>query len=168
MQNIWNYFRLYRGASIFSIAASSIFEIIDLAVPYTIGQILNVLSNQPPDQWLQNLVDSLSIALGLPSDKYLVLGILLGIIFLVSVVRAPIQPWIGSWFHWEIALRARRDGAQKALAKILALPLEFYDENNPGRIAGRVARGLANLTWTYPEIAGQMIPKLGRVLGILS
>jgi len=44
--------------------------------------------------------------------------------------------------------------------------LEFYDENNPGRIAGRVARGLANHTWTYPEIAGQLIPKLARVLGI--
>ena len=54
----------------------------------------------------------------------------------------------------------------KAIAKILTLPLEFYDENNPGRIAARVAKGVANHTWTYPEIAGQLIPKLLRVLGI--
>jgi ATP-binding cassette, subfamily B, bacterial len=46
------------------------------------------------------------------------------------------------------------------------LPIEFYDENNAGRIAGRVARGLSNHTWTYPEIAGQMIPKAARMLGI--
>jgi ATP-binding cassette, subfamily B, bacterial len=94
------------------------------------------------------------------------LAVLLGIIFVVTVVRAPIQPWIGAWYHWEIALRARRDQTQKAIAKILMLPLDFYDENNPGRIAGRVARGLANHTWTYPEVAGQLIPKLFRVLGI--
>ncbi len=166
MQDILNYFRPYRTIAIFSIAASSLFEIIDLVVPYTIGQILNVLSDQPTDRLLQNFMGSISGIIGLPTDKSLMLGVLSGIIFLVSVVRAPIQPWIGSWFHWEIALRARRDGAQKALAKILTLPLEFYDENNPGRIAGRIARGISNLTWTYPEIAGQMIPKLGRVLGI--
>ena len=46
------------------------------------------------------------------------------------------------------------------------MPLEFYDENNPGRIASRVAKGLANHTWTYPEISGQLIPKLTRILGI--
>ncbi len=166
IQDIWNHFRPYQGAAILSITASSLFEIIDLAVPYAIGQILNVLSDQPPDQLVQNLVATASTVTGRPQDKPLALGGLMLIIFLVSVVRAPIQPWVGSWFHWEIALRARRDGTQKALAKILTLPLEFYDENNPGRIAGRVARGLANLTWTYPEIAGQMIPKLFRVLGI--
>ncbi len=166
MQDIWNFFRLYRSASIFSITATSIFEVIDLAVPYTIGQILNVLSEQPPDRLIKNMIATASGITGIPEEKPLMLGVLLSIIFVVSVVRAPIQPWIGAWFHWGIALRARRDGAQKALAKILTLPLEFYDENNPGRIAGRVARGLANLTWTYPEIAGQMIPKLFRILGI--
>ncbi|HAN46178.1 MAG TPA: ABC transporter ATP-binding protein, partial [Cyanobacteria bacterium UBA8156] len=83
-----------------------------------------------------------------------------------TVVRAPLQPWVGPWFHWAIPLRARRDRTQQAIAKILTLPLEFYDENNPGRIAGRVARGLANHTWTYPEIAGQLIPKSLRVLAI--
>jgi len=35
--------------AIFSIAAASIFEIVDLVVPYVIGQILNVLSGQPVD-----------------------------------------------------------------------------------------------------------------------
>ncbi|NJK35341.1 MAG: ABC transporter ATP-binding protein, partial [Oscillatoriales cyanobacterium SM2_2_1] len=91
-----------------------------------------------------------------------------GNVCFLGVLRAPAQPWIGDWFHWDVALRSRRDQTQRAIAKILTLPLEFYDENNPGRIAGRVARGLANHTWTYPEIAGQLIPKFCRVLGIMA
>ena len=55
---------------------------------------------------------------------------------------------------------------QKAIQKILTLPLEFYDENNPGRIANRISKGVLNHTWTYPEIAGVFIPKLVRVFGI--
>ncbi|MBD1804919.1 ABC transporter ATP-binding protein [Microcoleus sp. FACHB-SPT15] len=140
--------------------------IIDLVVPYVIGQILNVLSSQPLDKPLQNLVKSIAAITQNRPNQFISLAVLLGIIFLVTVVRAPIQVWLSTWFHWAIALRARRDHSQKALEKILTLPVEFYDENNPGRIAGRVARGVANHTWTYPEIAGQLIPKLGRVLGI--
>lgn len=166
LRDILLYFRPYWGISIYSIAGSSAFEIIDLAVPYVIGQILNVLSNQTLDRPLQNLVNSIATFTQINADKSLSLAVLLGLIFLVTVVRAPIQPWIGVWFHWAIALRSRRDQSEKALEKILTLPLEFYDENNPGRIAGRVARGLANHTWTYPEITGQLIPKLARVLGI--
>lgn len=93
---------------------------------------------------------------------------LLALIFGVSVVRAPIQPWLTLWFHWDVPLRARRDHNQRVLRKILTLPLGFYDEHNPGRIAGRVARGIMNHTWGYPEVAGQMIPKLCRVLGIFA
>jgi len=89
-----------------------------------------------------------------------------GVNLLVTVVRAPIQVWSSWWFHWGIALRSRSEQFQKSLEKFLTLPLEFYDENNPGRIAGRVARGLENHTWTYPEMAGQLMPKLFRVLGI--
>jgi ATP-binding cassette subfamily B protein len=84
----------------------------------------------------------------------------------VTVIRAPIEPWLGVWFHWSIALRSRRDHGEQAIRQLLSLPLGFYDEHNPGRIAGRVARGLSNHTWTYPEIAGQLIPKVVRVLGI--
>lgn len=54
----------------------------------------------------------------------------------------------------------------KRRQKILTLPIEFYDENNPGRIANRISKGVLNHTWTYPEIAGVLIPKLVRVLGI--
>ncbi len=165
-KHILNYYRRYRRISILSIAASSIFEIIDLVVPYAIGQILNVLSKQPVDGNIQGAIDGIAHLTGQNPNQYLSLAVLLGIIFVVTVVRAPIQPWIGAWYHWEIALRARRDQTQKAITKILMLPLDFYDENNPGRIAGRVARGLANHTWTYPEVAGQLIPKLFRVLGI--
>jgi ATP-binding cassette subfamily B protein len=165
-RDILNYFRPYWGISIFSIAAASIFEIVDLVVPYVIGQILNVLSGQALDGPLQNLVQSIAALTQTRTDKFLSLAVLLGLIFLVTVVRAPLQVWLSNWFHWAIALRASRDHSQKAIEKILTLPLEFYDENNPGRIAGRVARGIANHTWTYPEIAGQLIPKLFRVLGI--
>ncbi|BAY26159.1 ABC transporter-related protein [Calothrix sp. NIES-2100] len=165
-RDILHYFRPYWGQSIFSIATSSIYEIIDLVVPYAIGQILNVLSGQPLDKPLQRAIANFSDIINYPVNKHLSLGVLLGIIFIVTVVRAPTQPWLTSWFHWDIALRARRENNQTAIAKILTLPLEFYDENNPGRIAGRVARGVTNHTWTYPEIAGQLIPKLLRVLGI--
>lgn len=165
-RDIISYYRPYRTLSLLSIAAASIFEIIDLVVPYAIGQILNVLSNQTLDYDIQHLIASVAVLTNSQINQTLSLIVLLGIIFIVTVVKAPLQVWLSGWFHWAIALRSRRDHSQKALEKILTLPLEFYDENNPGRIAGRVARGVANHTWTYPEISGQLIPKLFRVLGI--
>ncbi len=165
-RNIVGYFSKYKAIAFFSIAASSLFEIIDLVVPYCIGQILNVLSNQRLDAPLTALINLVQSVGNFPEGKWLSLGVLLGIVFIVTVVRSPIQPWIGVWYHWAIALEARRDHFSKILAKILTLPLGYYDENNPGRIAGRVARGIENHTWTYPEVAGQLIPKLARILGI--
>lgn len=165
-RNILNYYRRYWGLSVFSITASSLFEVLDLAVPYAIGQLLNVLSGQPLDGPLQRFVAQVGAIGDWDVGRSLSLVVLLGVIFLVTVVRAPIQAWLGVWFHWDIALRSRRDHTIRAIAKVLSLPLEFYDENNPGRISGRVARGLANHTWTYPEIAGQLIPKIVRVIGI--
>lgn len=165
-QDIVNYFRSYWKQSVFSITASSIYEVIDLVVPYAIGQILNVLSNQPLDKPLQSAIATFSGITNYPVNKTLSLGVLLGLIFVVTVVRAPTQPWLTNWFHWDIAFRSRREKNETAIAKVLTLPLEFYDENNPGRIAGRVARGISNHTFSYPEVAGQLIPKLARVLGI--
>ena len=166
VKDILKYYRGYWPIAALSIGAASLFEILDLLVPYAIGQILNVLSRQPLDGPVQQTIAWVGQLFNLPAGQSLALWVLLGVIFIVSVVRAPIQPWIGSWFHWAIPLKARRDHAERVLTKILTLPLAFYDENNPGRIAGRVARGLTNHTWTYPEVAGQMIPKLARVLGI--
>lgn len=166
IRDILRYFRNYWRVAIFSITASSVFELLDLVVPYAIGQILNVLSDRPIDKPLQILGGNLANFISFPHNSTLDLGILLGLIFLVTVVRAPAQPWFANWFHWVIAMAARRDRSREVIAKILNLPLAFYEENNPGRIAGRVARGLANHTWTYPEIAGQLIPKLVRVSGI--
>lgn len=137
-----------------------------MVVPYAIGQLLNVLSNQPLDRPIQQIITAVASVTQLPPDRLLSLAVLMGLIFIVTVVKAPIQVWSTWWFHWYIALRSRHDNFKKTLEKILTLPLEFYDENNPGRIAGRIARGLENHTWTYPEIAGQLIPKLFRVLGI--
>jgi ATP-binding cassette, subfamily B, bacterial len=165
-RDILKYYARYRAAIIFSITAASIFEIIDLVVPYAIGQILNVLSGQPLDPLIENGIAAVANLTQQPQNRLLSLAVLMSLIFLVTVVRAPIQMWTAWWFHWDIALRTRRDHFKKTVAKILTLPLEFYDENNPGRIAGKIARGLENHTWTYPEMAGQLIPKLFRVLGI--
>jgi ATP-binding cassette, subfamily B, bacterial len=165
-RDIVQYFRGYWRLSALSVTAASLFEILDLLVPYGIGQILNVLSKQPIDVPLQSVIAAIAVLLRQPITASFSLWVILGIIFVISVVRAPIQPWIGGWFHWAIPLRARRDSTEKVLGKILTLPLAFYDEHNPGRIAGRVARGLTNHTWGYPEVAGQFVPKLMRVLGI--
>ncbi len=165
-KDIVNYYKPYHAIAIFSITAASVFEIVDLVVPYAIGQILNVLSRQSLDKPVENAIAFLAQLTQLPQNQLLSIGFLLGIIFIVTVVRAPIQVWTTWWFHWDIALRSRQQQALKTVEKILTLPLEFYDENNPGRIAGRIARGLENHTFTYPEIAGQLIPKLFRVLGI--
>ncbi|MGD1910225.1 MAG: ABC transporter ATP-binding protein [Rivularia sp. (in: cyanobacteria)] len=166
LRDIANYFRPYWKLSIFSIAASSIFELLDLLVPYAIGQILNLLSGQPLDGFIRGAIATVSNMTNYPVNNTLSMGVLLGLIFVVTVLRAPTQPWLSDWFHWKIALKARRDQNQKAVEKILTLPLEYYDENNPGRIASRVSKGITNYTWTYPEITGQLFPKLFRVLGI--
>ncbi|MCY7278683.1 MAG: ABC transporter ATP-binding protein, partial [Phormidesmis sp. CAN_BIN44] len=160
------YFRNYWKVSIFSIAMVSLFEIIDLFVPYAVGQILNVLSGQEVDRPIQAIITNASQVTGFAADKTLSLAVLLILVCLVSVGRAPIQPWLGPWFQWDTAFRARREHSEKALEKVLTLPLEFYDENNPGRIAARVAKGISNHTWTYPEITGQLLPKFFRVVGI--
>ncbi|MEL7037967.1 MAG: ABC transporter ATP-binding protein [Cyanobacteria bacterium J06592_8] len=165
-RDICNYYGRYLPSSVFSISASCLFELVDLVVPYAIGQILNVLSNQPLDRLMGGLVNAIANWTGNPVSTQLSLIVLSSLIFLGTVVKAPIQPWLGSWYHWMIPLKARRDHHREAIRKILTLPLEFYDENNPGRVASRVAKGVSNHLWTYPEMAGLLIPKLVRVLGI--
>ncbi len=164
--DIVGYFKGYRKMAIWSIVGSSLFEIIDLTVPYAVGQILNVLSGRSLDREVDSLITTMAAIFGQSVDQTSSLIILSVLIFVVTVLRAPIQVWIANNFHWEIAIKTRRDQSRKAIAKILTLPIEFYDENNPGRIAGRVSRGLANHMWSYPEIAGQLIPKSVRILGI--
>jgi len=166
LRDIVTYYRSYWFSAALSIVAASAFEILDLVVPYAIGQILNVLAGQPVDAAVYSVAFALSRWGGLSLTPGLTLGVLLGTVFLVAVVKAPIQPWLADWFHWAIPLRARQQQSRRTLSKILSLPLEFYDTNNPGRIARRIARGISNHTWTYPEIAGQLIPKLARVFGI--
>ena len=165
-QDLVKYYRPYKAIALFSIAAATIFEVVDLIVPYAIGQLLNILSNQPLDRPIQQAIATVANITQIPQNRFLSLSVIMGLIFLATVVKAPIQLWTTLFFHWDIALRSRRDNFKKTIEKILTLPLEFYDENNPGRIAGRIARGLENHTFTYPEIAGQLIPKLFRVLGI--
>lgn len=163
---ILQYYRQYWLITALNAIAMGVFEILDLFVPYAIGQILNVLSQQPLDQPLESFLAVAGQILRQPVTPTFSLLVLLGLVGVLSVGRAPLQPWIGPWFNWDTALRARRDKSRRSLEKILTLPLEFYDENNPGRIAARVAKGLANYTWTYPEIVGQFIPKIFRVFGI--
>lgn len=165
-RSILGYYRAYRGMAIASMTAASLCELVDLLVPYAIGQILNLLSQQPLDPPVVAIAHTLQTWTGWNNAFDVNLTVLGSIVFLATVVRAPIQPWLGVWFHWWIALAARRDHTRKAVEKILTLPLEFFEENNPGRIANRVSKGISNHTWSYPEIAGQLIPKLVRVLGI--
>jgi ATP-binding cassette subfamily B protein len=165
-QKIILYFRNYWQVALFSILGMSLFELIDLFVPYGIGQILNILSSQPLDQPLTQFISAIASWTGWENSSMLALGILVGLIGLISVGRAPIQPWLGPWFQWDVAFRARREHARKSLEKILTLPLEYYDENNAGRVASRIAKGLSNHTWTYPELTGQLMPKCLRVVGI--
>ncbi|NJK77005.1 MAG: ABC transporter ATP-binding protein [Microcoleus sp. SU_5_6] len=167
-RDIFQYYSRYWKISIFSIGASSVFELADLAAPYAIGQILNVLSGQPADIVTQKSIAAIAALTQQPPSKMLSLSVLLGLIFLVTVAKAPVQPWVGNWFHWVIPLSARRDRMRGAIGKILTLPLEFYDENNAGRIASRITKGIANQTWTYPEIAAEFIPEVARLIGIFA
>ncbi|MGB3297807.1 MAG: ABC transporter ATP-binding protein, partial [Phormidesmis sp.] len=163
---ILGYYQRYWRITLFSAAMISLFELIDLFVPYATGQILNLISQQTIDAKLQQAINTIGRTLGQPITQQFSLIVLVVLIGLVTVGRAPIQPWLGGWFSWDTALRARRHHAEKALKKVLTLPIEFYDENNPGRIAARVAKGLSNYTWTYPTVTAQLIPKVVRVFGI--
>lgn len=162
------YYDKYKWTALLSISLAGLFELTDLFIPYLIGQILNILSGQNLDRFLEQFITNLSSLVNYnnPNSSGFNLAIICGLIFLITVLRAPLQPWLTSWFHWEISLKARRDKSFNVIAKILTLPLSFYEENNPGRIAGRIARGISNHAWTYPEIAGQLLPKLIRISGI--
>jgi ATP-binding cassette, subfamily B, bacterial len=166
ISDIARYYRHYKGIAIFSSIAMCVMEIIDLFSPYGIGQLLNALSSQPLDGPMQSAIATIASILQQPVTKEFSILAILGMIGIISVGRAPIQPWLGPWFNWDTALKARRDHSKRALEKVLTLPLEFYDENNPGRIATRIGKGLSNHTWTYPEIVGNLIPKAVRVFGI--
>jgi len=166
IRHIAGYYRPYWAVALLSTIGISTFQLIDLVAPYTMGQLLNALSNQPVDGLVQRLVDAIAQWTQLPGDRDLTLSVLLGIIFLATVARAPIQPWVSSWLSWSTALRARRDHFRKSLEKLLTLPVGFYDENNSGRVSGRIISGISHHTWAFGEIAGQLIPKLCRLLGI--
>ncbi len=95
----------------------SFFEVIDLFVPYATGQILNLISQQTVDARLQQVIDQIAKTLGQPVTQQFSLLVLVGLIALVTVGRVPIQPWLGGWFGWDTAFRARRDHAEMALKK---------------------------------------------------
>ncbi|WP_287129362.1 ABC transporter ATP-binding protein [Candidatus Cyanaurora vandensis] len=151
------YFKPYFRTTFFSVGAVSILEVLELAVPYATGQIVNVLADVPVDP----VVASLTAIVGGNS-----LVVLLGAVALATVLTAPIQPWLGDWFHWDTAFRARRDHFNQAHRQILTLPLDYFDQNNAGRLAGRIIRGIDNHTFTFPDIAGIFLPKLVRILAI--
>ncbi|MGB3787338.1 MAG: ABC transporter ATP-binding protein [Phormidesmis sp.] len=163
---ILGYYQDYWRITLFTATIISFFQLIDLFIPYATGQILNVISQQPVDDALQPVIDRIAIALNQPATPQFSAWVLAALIGLSSVLLAPIQPLTGGWFSWDTAFRARRQHAETALRKILTLPLEFYDENNPGRIAGRIAKGLSNFTWTYPGLVAMFIPKLVRIIGV--
>ena len=160
------YYQDYWRIALFTAAIISFFQLVDLFIPYATGQIVNIISQQPVDLPLQQVIDRVAIALNQSATPQFSAWVLVALIGLTSVLIAPLQPLTGGWFSWDTAFRARRQHAETALKKILTLPLEFYDENNPGRIASRVAKGLSNFTWTYPSIVAMFIPKLVRIVGV--
>jgi ABC-type multidrug transport system fused ATPase/permease subunit len=85
LYNILRYYRSYWVVALFSIAASSLFEIIDLAVPYVIGQLLNLLSQQSLDSLLQDFVNSVAHWFQQDAETSFAVNVLLGIIFVVTV-----------------------------------------------------------------------------------
>jgi ATP-binding cassette, subfamily B, bacterial len=166
INNIFNYYRPYWSLAILSIGASSLLELTDLFTPYAMGQILNLLSQEPIDRPVQIIVNLTAQFTGLSEGPYLVAGLLTTLLFLFTVGRAPIQPWIGQWRHWNISFQARRDHYSKIHEKLFTLPIDFYDENNAGRLSSCISRGIDNHTWVYNELAGVFIPKCLRVFGI--
>lgn len=166
--NILGYYRDYWRITIFSAAIISLFQVIDLFVPYATGQILNIISKQSVDDILQRVLDRIASLFGQTATSQFSLWTLVVLVGISSVLLAPLQPLIGGWFSWDTAFRARRDHAETALKKILTLPLEFYDENNPGRISARVAKGLSNFTWTYPGLVAMFIPKAVRIVAVFA
>lgn len=167
-RNVIGYYRPYWAVALASTLGICVFQLIDLVPPYAMGQLLNVLSGQSVDGGVRYLVSWLSTWTNHHSEQTLSLAVLLGMLFISMVFRAPIQPWISSWLNWSTALRARRDYFQKSLEKVLSLPLKFYDDHNSGRIAGRITNGILNHTWAFGEVAGQLIPKLFRLVGIFT
>jgi len=165
---VLGFIRPYWALSVLSIGAVSLFSLVDLFGPYATGQLLNLLADRPLDPLCSRALAAFARLSGQTADPELAVNVLLAGIFLTTVGRAPLQPWLGHWFHWDIAFRARRDHLRRALARLLGLPLEYFDRNNPGRIAGVVARGISNSTWTYPDVAGSLVPKCVRVLGIFA
>ncbi|WP_424100828.1 ABC transporter ATP-binding protein [Moorena producens] len=165
-KDIVNYYQSYWLQASVSIIATSLFKIFDLVLPYAFGQIISILSNKPLDILIQQAIKKIASIVGVQVNVSFSLWTLVSFIFLISVIRAPMQPWITNWFHWAIPLQARCEQSEKVIKKILTLPLSFYDENNPGRIAGRISRGITSHTWTYPDFAGEVIPTLVKVLGI--
>ncbi|HEY9697135.1 MAG TPA: ABC transporter ATP-binding protein [Trichocoleus sp.] len=165
-RDVVGYYRPYWSVALASTVGICVFQLIDLVTPYTMGQILNALSGQPVDWIVQSLANWVAGQTAHSPDRAFTIGALLGVIFLVTVVRAPIQPWISSWLNWSTALRARRDNFERSLEKLLSLPLKFYDDHNSGWVSSRITNGIINHTWAFGEVAGQLIPKLFRLLGI--
>lgn len=161
LKDIVGYFRPYFRTTAISVGLVSILEIFELVVPYATGQMVNVLAGVAVDGPITALAASLGWA-----GRDGILLVLLGGVAAATILTAPIQPWLGDWFHWDTAFRARRDHFEKAHRQILTLPLEYFDQNNAGRLAGRILRGIDNHTFSFPDMAGNFFPKLVRVLGI--
>ena len=82
-RDIIKYYRPYHAIALFSITAACFFEIVDLVVPYVIGQILNVLSGQPVDGVVLWAIAQAAALTNTPQNRLLSLTVLLGLIFLV-------------------------------------------------------------------------------------
>ena len=79
------YFQKYRTIAFFSILGMSIFEVLDLFVPYGIGQLLNLLSGHPIDSPLQTVISTIAKVINQPITQVFSLSVIAGLIGLLSI-----------------------------------------------------------------------------------
>lgn len=160
VRQVLKYYQSYIWSSILIIISSTFFSLLDLLVPYILGQILVVLLDKSTNDFIQTFVEKAADTFHAAPTKEFHLTLLLSGVGVLTIVRSSFQPWLVSWPSGKTALKARRDHLKRASRKILNLPLSFYAESNSGRVTGQIARGVSNYTWAYPKVVSEAIPKL--------
>ena len=158
--------RQYPILTTFTIVIWTIIQAAQLFVPYALGQIFTLLSHESLDRRLQNLISKIALLTQLPETKLVYLGIIIGLIFVMTIVIIPIPLGLGAWIPCEISCRVNYDLHCQTINKILTVPLSFYEKNNPGALASMSTKGIENYALTYEEFFEQTMPQLIRIVGI--
>ena len=150
----------------FSIVTWTVVQAAQLFIPYALGQVFNLFSDQSLDQGLQNIISRIALLAQLSETKFIDLGIIIGLIFIITIIIIPIPLGLGAWIPYEISCRLHYDLYRQTLNKILTVPLSFYEKNNPGALASMVTKGIENYALTYEEFFEEIMPQLIRIAGV--